>query len=124
MAVAGTIITTPLDIGGGVTQYSVAWVSSAGGAVTENSLDVRRGPLRQVKFIPSAAVAPSDLYDVTLLDADGADVLVANGANLSATVASWYSPTNPIYLAAGALTPTIANAGNAKEGTIVLIVGP
>lgn len=125
MAVAGSIVVTTSDIGGGVTKYSAAWLSDAAGVVTENSFDVKRGRLRQVKFIPGAAgAAPTNLYDLTLRDADGADLLVAAGADLSATVASWYSPANPVYFEGGAVTPTIANAGNAKAGTIVLIVGP
>jgi hypothetical protein len=122
---AGSIVVTTSDIGGGVTKYSVAWTSSAGGVVSVTSFDAKRGHLMQAKFIPSGGgTVPTDQYDLTLVDADGADVLVSNGANLSATVASWYSPANPVYFEGGALIPTIANAGNAKVGTLVLLVGP
>lgn len=125
MPAVGSIVVTASDIGAGYTKYSIAWTCDASGIVSGNPVDVRRGLIRQVKFIPAAGgVAPTDLYDLTFLDADSADVLVGNGANLSATVASWYSPANPVYHEAGAMTPVIANAGNAKQGTIVLIVGP
>ena len=116
-------MTTKLpDVGDAAPTFTL---SDAAGAVTENSFNVKRGPLRQFKFIPSGGgTVPTNLYDLTILDADNADVLVAAGANLSATVAAWVSPANPVYFEGGALTPTIANAGNAKAGTIVLIVGP
>lgn len=122
---AGSIVVTTSDIGGGVTKYSVAWLSDAAGAVSGNSFDVKRGRLLQTKFVPDGGgTAPTNLYDVTLTDADGADLLVGNGADKSSTVAAWYTPTNPIILEGGAVTPVLANAGNAKGGTLVLIVGP
>ncbi len=122
---AGSIVVTSSDLGGGVTKYSVAWLSDAAGAVSGNSFDVRRGRLLQTKFVPDGGgTAPTNLYDVTLTDADGADLLVANGADKSSTVASWYAPANPIILEGGPVTPVLANAGNAKGGTLVLIVGP
>lgn len=133
MAVAGSIVVTTSDLGGGYTRYSVAWLSSAGGAVTENSFDVKRGNLRQVKFFPNAGgTQPTDLYDLTLPDADGFDVLAGVGANLSNATAKVSVPLfgdgttsfQPFFHAGGPLTPTIAAAGNAKRGTIVLIVGP
>lgn len=122
---AGTLTVTTTDLGSSVTKYSAAWVSDAGGNVSGNPFDVRRGRLYQAKFVPNTGgTVPTDAYDLTLLDADSADLLVGNGANLSATVAAWYSPANPIHLEGGAITPVIANAGNAKGGTLVLIVGP
>jgi uncharacterized membrane protein len=125
MAAVGTVTVTTTDLGGSVTKYSAAWLSSAGGVVSGTSFDVRRGRLYQAKFVPNTGgTVPTDAYDLTLTDADGADLLIANGANLSATVAAWYSPTNPIHLEGGAVTPVIANAGNAKGGALVLIVGP
>jgi hypothetical protein len=125
MAAVGSIVVTASDIGGGYTKYSVAWTSDASGNVSGTSFDVRRGHLWQFKFIPSTGgTVPTTLYDVTLLDPDSADVIVANGADRSATVPNWYSPTNPIFFEGGALTPVVANAGNAKAGTLVLIVGP
>lgn len=126
MAAAGSITDTSSSVNaiGQITKHSIAWTSDAGGAVSGNTISVQAGRLRQVKFIPDGTTAPTDLYDVTLLDADGADVLVGNGANQSATVAAWYLPANPIFIDAGDLTPTIANAGNAKKGTIILYIGP
>lgn len=120
---AGSITATPTDIGGGYVKYSVAWTSDASGNVSANGFSVRRGRLANVKYIPGASSAqPSDLYDLTLLDADGADVVGGGGANLSNATAAFGAPAT--VLEAGTLTPTIANAGNAKGGTLVLYVGP
>ncbi len=133
MAIAGTIAAAATSLGGGYTRYTVTWASSSGGAVSENPFDVCRGTLRQVKFFPGAGgVQPTDNYDMTLLDADGFDVLGGIGANLSnaagkvgvplfgnGTVANF-----PYFHPGGALTPTIAAAGDSKAGTLVLVIGP
>src|SRR3954469_22197159 len=86
MAVAGSIAVTTSDLGGGYSKYSIAWLSSAGGAVAEIVASIKRGHIHQVKFIPDAGgTQPTDLYDVTLLDAitGGVDFLTGIGANLS-----------------------------------------
>lgn len=133
MAVAGTITVVTADLGGGYTRYSIAWVSSAGGAVSENPVAVKRGNIRQVKFFPDAGgTQPTDLYDMTVLDADGFDVLAGIGANLSNATPKVGVPLfgngttsmHPFFHAGGNLTPTVAAAGAAKGGTLVLIVGP
>lgn len=125
MAVAGTVTTTTTDLGAGLFEYSMAWVCDASGAVTENAVAVKRGYIRSVEFIPDGGgTAPSAAYDVTLIDAIsvGADFVSAAGANLSATARSIATP-NTLFKG-GNLYPTVANAGNAKGGTIVLVVGP
>lgn len=129
---AGSITVTSSDIGGGYTKYSIAWVSDASGNVTANTLAVKRGRLHQVKFIPDAAgTQPSDLYDVTLLDADSVDLLLGLGADRSNAASSIVprldgqgGTSGPLcWYEGGTLTPTVANAGNAKGGTLVLYVG-
>lgn len=135
MAVAGTVTTTTSDLGGGYTKYSIAWLSSAGGAVSENAVPVMRGHIHQAKFIPDAAgTQPSDLYDLTLVDAitGGVDFLTGIGANLSNAnrkigvpqVGDGTTALQRVFHEGGDLYPTIAAAGNAKGGTLVLVVGP
>lgn len=125
MAAVGSIVVTATDIGGGYTKYSVAWTSDASGNVSGTSFDVKRGLQRQRKFIPGAGgTQPTDAYDVTVTDPDGADILVGSGANLSNATATWSVPSSPPFFEAQAVTPVVANAGNAKTGTIVLFVGP
>jgi len=125
---AGSITVTTSKVGG-LTKYSVAWLSDASGVVSANTFNVIAGELQQVTFIPdSGGTQPSDLYDMTLTDADGVDILSGGGANLSNATTTKIVPAISTYfrrtLAAGAYTPVLANAGNAKGGTVVLLVRP
>lgn len=137
---AGSIATSASVVAGsgGVVKYSIAWTSDAAGAVSGNTIDMAPGTVAAVEFVPSAVAAPTDLYDVTFLDAEGVNMFddgagASIGANLSATVASHRVPfifgaSGTTYVRAwlhgGAYTPTIANAGNAKQGTINVYVAP
>ena len=126
MAVAGSIVVTTADRGDNVTEYLIAWTSDAAGAVTENPVAVKSGKIIGVKFIPSAVTAPSAAYDVTVIDGESVDMVTGLGANLSATASTRSVPlvnsTEKLFFEGGNLTPTVANAGNAKLGTIILWV--
>jgi hypothetical protein len=126
---AGTVTTTTTQ-GGGVTKYSIAWVCTAGGAVSGNLFDVVRGELLQVKFVPDGGgTQPSDLYDVTLVDTNAIDVIAGVGANLSNATSTLKVPsfgTTTLYRyyhdGTQQLDLVVANAGAAKGGTVVLWV--
>ncbi|MEX2113320.1 MAG: hypothetical protein WD845_09050 [Pirellulales bacterium] len=133
----------------GSRKYSFAWLSDAAGDVSGNytngvgsvtaAPDVWGfpgaiiGTLHRVAFIPDGGgTQPTTLYDVTLLDENAIDVLGGQGANLSNSVASHVCPgvplkdgtttgTTPIKLR-DVLQLVVANAGNAKGGTVVLYV--
>lgn len=128
MAGSITVTTSRIDHPlGAITKYSIAWVSDAAGAVSGNSFNVKAGEVVQVRYIPdSGGTQPTDLYDVTMTDANSIDVLGGSGANLSNANSTVAVPAVSTYfprlLEAGALTPVVANAGNAKGGTIVLYV--
>jgi hypothetical protein len=135
MAVAGSITVTTADLGSGYTKYTMAWVCSAGGAVAENPVTFKRGHIHQVKFVPDAGgTQPTDLYDVTLLDAisGGVDYLTGIGADLSNAnrkigvpqVGDGTTALQRVFVEGGDLYPTVASAGNAKGGTIVVVMGP
>ncbi|MES2146707.1 MAG: hypothetical protein V4491_02545 [Pseudomonadota bacterium] len=126
---AGSITVAAAGIGGNITRYTVTWLSDALGAVSGNSFPVEAGHVMQVRQIPDAAATqPSDLYDVTVLDANSFDVLVGGGANISNAGPTYITPAlttgYPIFVEAGNLTPVIAAAGNAKGGQIVFYVSP
>lgn len=135
MAVAGTVTSTTESLGGGYTKHTMAWVSSAGGAVAENAVALPRGHIHQVKFVPDGGgTQPTDLYDVTLVDAisGGADFLTGIGANLSNAsrkigvpqVGDGTTALQRVFVEAGNYYPTVANAGAAKGGTIIVVMGP
>jgi hypothetical protein len=132
MAAVGSFVLTTADLGGGLTKYSIAWTSSAGGAVSGASFQLRGRRISQVKFVPGTGVSAN--YGATLLDADGVDLLMGKGASLSATAASITVPVVSSYGLAyndpsigtppGSVTPTLSGAGNVATGRIDLIVGP
>lgn len=131
---AGSIIVaTTGDVGGFVTKHSIAWTASAGGVVSGNPTTIRSGYLLQAKFIPgTAGNQPTDLYDVTLLDSDGVDILRGFGAARSNSVAQIVptldgqgaSQRQIGWIEGGVVTPMVVSAGNAKTGTLILYVGP
>jgi len=126
---AGTATVTTSDLGAGITQYSIAWVSDASGAVSGNTIAIKRGVILGVKFKPDGrGTQPTDLYDMTFEDADNVDLLLGGGANLSNANATRKKPalnTSDELFFEGCTTCelVVSNAGNAKGGTVILLVG-
>ena len=112
-------------------KITFAWTSDASGAVSGTLTGPLQGVIARVVFIPgTSGVQPTNAYDVTLLDGNGFDVLAGNGANLSnvtttqvvpaCSITDGVTPTvTPIYIS-DTLELQVANAGNAKSGTLVL----
>jgi len=132
MAVAGAITFTPPDtVGRPVRRYVFDWTSSAGGAVTDIVSPNRiSGQIARITIKPDGTDVPTALYDATLLDDEGVDVMGGQGANLSATVTTSFVPgvplndgttvsVSPIYID-DFLTLTIAAAGASKKGRVVV----
>lgn len=128
-AAVGTLTVTRADVGAGIQRLTLAWVSTAGGAVSANAFAVPRGEILQVKFVPDGGgTQPSDLYDVTLVDAASIDYLGGGGANLSNATATAIVPKfstshRPFVDGTVTLDLVIANAGAAKGGTVILWIG-
>lgn len=127
VTVTNTIIEASAYRARAINQYTIAWTSSAGGAVSANPFSVTQGHIQSVKFVPaSGGTQPSDLYDATLKDADGIDILNAQAANLSNSVGAYFQFNPPFYFPGSASSQTldlvIANAGNAKSGSVILWV--
>jgi hypothetical protein len=135
---AGTVTTTPANLraydGGrnpGITKHAIAWVSDASGNATGDT-PVIYGTIFRVAFVPSASAAPTDNYDVTLIDENGIDILSGQGANQDTSTASHVAPLIPATdgttttavppTVADALSLSVSNAGNAKQGSVVLYV--
>jgi len=114
--------------------YQMAWISAnpedfTATATTQN-ID---GIVMLVEFIPSATVAPTDNYDITLRNDQGIDILGDSGAagseaydgagaNKDTAVPSQSQPLlNGNYGAVpvmGKLTLDVFNCGAAKGGTV------
>lgn len=133
---AGSITVTTTELKGGVTKYSVAWVSDAAGAVSGNAFALKQGTIITVEFTPdSGGTQPTDLYDVTCTDAEGVNIFddgsgTSVGANLSNAASSHKIPFigggTVTYVRrwhpGGNVTPVVAAAGATKGGTIVIYV--
>ena len=114
-----------------IVKHTFTWTSAADGTATVASTQVISGEILRVVIDPGAA-APTTLYDMTLTDSDSVDVLAAQGANLSATVTLNICPGTPLkdgtttsvvpMIVDSILTLNITNAGDSKNGTVVVYV--
>ncbi len=119
---------------GRVSSITWKWVASAAGAVSSASPDVISGVLVGVTFDPGTP-APTTLYDVTITDEAGVNVLAGAltggyGVDLSATVTTHYAictvnkESSAAVLGGRAvndvLTLVVANAGDAAQGSVTL----
>jgi hypothetical protein len=133
---AGAIVVSAIGLKSGVTQYEVTWVSDASGNVSGSTFEMKMGTLISVEFVPGpGALAPDSLYDVDLLDGEGATLFddgsgTSIGANLSATLASHKVPLVGLtgvtiyrrWHHGGAVQPTVAGAGDSNAGTVNVFV--
>jgi len=90
------------------------WTSDANGDVSDGTF-VLRGKVWAIVTDPGAT-APTADYDVTLLDEYSTDVLGGSGADRHTSNTERAAITAGV--ADGTVTPTIANAGNAKVGVV------
>lgn len=111
-----------------VRKITWAWTSAAdgsaggagGGGTTVAAFD---GAIERLVTVPSGGgTAPTTLYDITITDADGVDVLLGAGADRSATVTQQVAAASLGIVAGDRLTLTIAAAGDSKAGTVHLYV--
>ena len=138
-AAAGSCSTTIEDdefyVPSSRTKIVMDWTSNAAGTVSDVGAHTFSGRIDSVEIYPDAgSTAPSDNYDVTLLDSEtGLDILDGDGAdmddndNTALTHAHCYQlPMN----AGGAyivgvnktLTLGITNAGDSNGGKVVIYV--
>jgi hypothetical protein len=113
-----------------IQKVAIPWTSASDGTGTLTILDRSggtaqfNGTLLQVGFKPSSTAAPTDQYDLALVNDVGVDVLGGVGANLSATLSLQETPKTEAngfpFILAGTLELRITNAGNAKSGTVYL----
>ena len=120
---AGTCTLTTKHIGV-MYKHTLNWTSTSGGAVTYTTVAPIVGLIQREVLIPSTSAAPTTGYDVTLVDADGQDILYGKGTNLSATTA-----LDIVLGTSGQRAPvaiddyvslTVADAGNKKSGKVIL----
>lgn len=109
-----------------------SWTSDSSGDVSGTvgtSTAAISGEILRCVTNPGSA-APSANYDIVINDADGIDVLAGQGANRHTTTSEHVKPgvpfkdgtttsTAPVCVN-GTLTLVVSNAGDSKNGTVVL----
>lgn len=133
LAFAYVLLSTSAYAAGTVTRgqtfddrFTFTWVSDGSGGVSGDVTTIRLmvGEIVRVEIIPNGgATQPSDLYDLTLLDTHGVDILGGAGANLSNSAATMVVHPDIRIGSDETFQLVIANAGNAKGGTVKIWVG-
>lgn len=123
MAAVGTVVYTE-ERQGSVRKVAMAWTCSAGGAVsgTPSTYQYSGEIVRLVTVPGAAAAAPTDNYDVTILDDDGTDVLMGAGVDRDTANTEQVLAASLGYIANDHLNLVVANAGAAKSGTVYLYI--
>ena len=100
------------------------WLSATGGAVSSAASGWYCGKIVKVSLASDAApTAPTNLYDVTIEDADGLDVLSGNGANVTAAATVYINdPTKMLWVRSNVLTLKVANAGDENGGVVTMLI--
>jgi len=111
-----------LQVGGEIQVLQMVFTTDSSGnfTATDSAYPIE-GYLLLVETDPSAT-APTTLYDITLKDANGVDVMGGALSDRSATATEMTMPKlNGNYTmipVPGVLTMDVTNAGNSKTGTI------
>ena len=111
-------------IGSPVSVIICTFISSAGGAVSEETKKVL-GSVKRVVTNPDNIDTPDVGWDLTIEDEDGVDVLCGNGADrdaggVGASEQAFPCPGN--IAVASKLTFKIANAGGTKKGVVKIYI--
>ncbi len=133
---AGSIVLTTREITNNIGLYAFNWTSDASGNVSGITFPMMVGTIIAVEFVPGVdGVQPTDLYDVDMLDGEGATMFddgagTTIGANLSNVVAQNKVPLVGLtgvtiyrrWHHGGVVQLVVSNAGNAKQGAVNVYV--
>jgi hypothetical protein len=122
---AGSSLTQSWDTAHYVKTWTCDWVSDdSAGTVSIASTKQIYGRVFQLITNPGST-APTDNYDIKVLDAEGVDLLNGDGANRDTSnseITGLNVATAVDCAAAGTVTFDIANAGNSKEGRAIFYI--
>lgn len=94
--------------------------TSAGGSADATTTQLYTGKLIGLTTIPGAVNIPADDYDVTLLDADGHDVLNGAGVDRDLTDTEHVAGASLGAVSMSALTLAVRNTGGNDDGTVIV----
>ena len=113
----------------GVQKVKWVWVSStAGTVVTSTAAGLNpttthyyTGEITRLITNPSST-APTDNYDITILDSDGYDVLMGGGANRHTSTTQQVLASSLGMCQYTPLTLKVENAGSNKGGEVIVYI--
>lgn len=102
-----------------------SWIATAGGAAGDVAVGIS-GEILRVVTNPGSP-APSDNYDITIVDDDGFDVCAGLAQNRDTVNTESFVPltgdgttTNQRFAVDGTLTLAVSNAGSGGAGTVTV----
>lgn len=108
---------------GHVKKIKAVWVSAADGSASGTTTGVYTGEIIRLVTIPAVAPnAPSDNYNLTVLDEDSTDVLMGGGLTRDTANTEQVLGSSLGCVANDKLTFTLAAAGAAKGGTAIVYI--
>jgi hypothetical protein len=115
---AGTVTVTE-EAYSAVRKVKFAWTSDGAGAADGATTGDFSGKIEALVTVPNGGgTQPTDLYDLTVVDDDGTDVLSGAGANRSNASTQVVLSASLGIVANDRLTLHVTNAGAAKGGTV------
>ena len=105
-------------------KIKAVWLSDSDGAATGTTTYTYDGVLISFTSIPDGGgTAPTAAYDLTLTDSNSQDLLQGAGADRSATATEYLNFSDGLSaVSEEKLTLTVANAGEAKGGTVYFTI--
>ena len=106
-----------------VATITWSFTTDASGDVTEQTSATINGQISRVVTNPDNTDTPTTLWDLTLKEEDGVDILTGDGADRDAAdsgASEPIAPCPPCPAINSKLTFTVANGGNAKKGVVVV----
>lgn len=115
---AGTVTTTEESLGK-IDKITFTWASATTGAASATTTQLYTGRIRQA-LIYAGTTAPTDLYDVQLLDSASVDLLFGEGGNCP--VADTVVVQEAGYVVSDPISLAVTNAGDTKYGSVVVYI--
>lgn len=104
-------------------KITLAWTSDGSGNVSGTSTSFAySGEIIRLVTVPDGVAAPTDDYDVTLLDEDGVDVLMGAGIDRDTANTEQVLASSLGCVANDKLQLVISGAGATKQGTVHVYV--
>ena len=108
------------DTEGPLHQFVYTWTSDGSGDATETTRIAYSGEVLTLVTIPDGSAAPTDNSGVTVTDDNGVDVLHAAGLLRDTANTEYVQQSALGVVATSTLTFVIADAGDSKEGTVIV----